>query len=143
MPPMCSVRMTAPSRSRMVASSMCRSNGSRSPARASRFIHWAGPVHFISGSSRRIAVAAPALVIAHAGAAADLGQPEIEHAGLAKAQEISDGMDCERCRKRQERAGQEEKLRRNRGVDDEEIEGDSREHLRPCEGAEEGCSHLR
>ena len=46
-PPMWSVRMTAPSRRRMVESSICRSNGSRSPARASRFVHWAGPVHFI------------------------------------------------------------------------------------------------
>src|ERR1700760_2492113 len=58
--------------------------------------------------SRHVAVAAPAAPIGHARATADLGQPEIEHAWLAQAGEIADGVDEQRNRQREEASRHQE-----------------------------------
>jgi hypothetical protein len=46
--------------------------------------------------SWRVAVAAPALPVADARAAADLGEPQVEHPRLAQAGEVADAMDSQR-----------------------------------------------
>src|SRR5690606_15511104 len=113
------------------------------PARSTRRLPigtWATwyPSTCSSRLSGGVAVAAPALEVLHPRALADFGDPQIEGPRLAQACKISDTVDRERGRKREEAAGDEEQLGRHGRVDDEKVVGHACEHLRPSERAVHG-----
>ena len=81
--------------------------------------------------SWRVAVAAPALPIADARAFADLGQPQVEDARLAKAGEIAGGVDEKGDRERKEAMRDQKCFGGDRRIQDEETVGHARKHLRP------------
>lgn len=70
-------------------------------------------------------------MVAHARAAADLGEPEVEEAGFTDAQHHAGQMDDYRRYKHPDGSEYQEQLCRNHGIGSEIAVRDACEHLRP------------
>jgi len=88
--------------------------------------------------SGTVGVASPDLVVANARAFPDPGQPQVDDARLAQAQQDADAVDDQGHRQDPDRAEHQKQLRRDHGVDDEVAVGDARKHLRARQGREQG-----
>ncbi len=77
-------------------------------------------------------------MVADARAAADPGEPEIEEARLADAQNDADGVDHQRRRDHPGRAEDQEQFGRDHRIGDEIAVGDAGEHLRTRQRDEQG-----